>query len=216
MHISTLLPAFAALALANKAPAYKSQYTVANYDDITVVPAVPAANNLGTYKGLKYTAFATNQALDVTGVATKSPMNNIVSGVQQTALAGAEAGFAIAGDSKYFDLKSLYYGCSVNTAEGAAGLPQACTINVRGYRKTTDTNPVASKQLTFTPKLTQVLAQPVKATFGRSFTGLQKVEIVQIESTSGEALNVIVLDDVAYNLYTPAAKAPKAPKGYGY
>lgn len=54
--------------------------------------------------------------------------------------------------------------------------------------------------MSFTPKPLQLLQQPVKATFGRQFENLEKVELVQLESTSGMALNVLVLDDVAYNL----------------
>lgn len=197
------------------------------YDDITVVPAVPAANTLGTYKGLNYTGFAVNQvgvggAAQLTGVAPHTKPNNIVSGVQQTSTTGQNAGFSIdKTKSKFFDLKSLYYGCSINTSEGAEGAAQQCTINVgprnrlavedtlltcltqvRGYRLLNDPNPVASAQFSFNPKVTQLVANPNLAQFDRSFSALQRVEIVQIESQSGEALNVVVLDDVAYNLYT--------------
>lgn len=42
----------------------------------------------------------------------------------------------------------------------------------------------------------------MKATFDKTFNNIQRVEIVQLESTSGEELNVIILDDVAYNLYS--------------
>lgn len=140
MHFSTLaLPTFALLAAARggfrPSPSPKGQLIDANYDDITVVPAVPAANTLTTYKGLNYTGFATNQVgvagtASLTGVAAHSKPNNIVSGFQQTSLTGQNAGFSIASGSKYFDLLSFYYGCSVNTVEGAEGLPQQCTFNV--------------------------------------------------------------------------------------
>ncbi|KAK4503919.1 hypothetical protein PRZ48_004834 [Zasmidium cellare] len=208
MFIKALLTTSALASLASAAvfPQPRAEFIDANYDDITVVPAVPAANTLTTYRGLNYTGFATNQAgvggaLQITGVAPHTKPNNIVSGIQQTSTTGQNAGFSIATGSKYFDLKSFYYGCSVNTLEGAEGLAQQCTINVRGYRQLNDANPVASAQFSFNPKVTQPLANPNLATFDKSFSVLQRVEIVQIESQSGEATNVVVLDDVAYNLY---------------
>lgn len=144
MYLSTFAsPTFAPLAAARAgfgpSPLPKGQLIDANYDDITVVPALPAANTLSIYDGLNYTGFATNQVgLDgtasLTGVAAHSEPNNIVSGFQQTSLTGQNAGFSVASDSKYFDLLSFYYGCSVNTVEGAEGLPQQCTFNVCSLR----------------------------------------------------------------------------------
>lgn len=72
---------------------------------------------------------------------------------------------------------------------------------VRGYRKLNDANPVVSAQFSFNPNIVDVLVDPQLAPLDKSFSAIQRVEIVQIESTTGEALNVIVLDDVAYNLY---------------
>ncbi|CAK4033708.1 Hypothetical predicted protein [Lecanosticta acicola] len=198
---------FATLAAASSYP--RGQYIDANYDDIAAVPAVPAATPLGVYKGLNYTGFAVDEggvdgAGVVAGVAAHSPPNQIVTGFEQTSLTGANAGWQVENKAGSFDLYSFYYGCAVNSVEGAEGVPQQCTFNVRGYRRAADANPVAQQQFSFTPKTTAVLAQAMQATFENSFSNIQRVEVVQLESTSGEELNVILLDDVVYNLYSKA------------
>ncbi|CAK4016208.1 Hypothetical predicted protein [Lecanosticta acicola] len=202
------LPVFAILASTapSKSSQPKGQYIDANYDDITVVPAVPAANTLTTYRGLNYTGWAVNQVgvggqAELTGIAPESKPNNIVSGFGQTSLTGANAGWSVASSASTFDQLAFYYGCSVNTVEGAEGLPQQCIFDVKGYRKASDASYVAIKQFSFNPKATQLVAQPVLATFDSSFANLQRVEIVQLESTSGEEGNVLVFDDNIYELY---------------
>lgn len=94
------------------------------------MPAVPAANVLTTYKGLSYAGFAVNQFTTAIGLVPHTKPNGIVSGIEQTATSG-RAGVSITGTStKFFDLKSLYYGCVLNSAEGALGAAQTCTFDV--------------------------------------------------------------------------------------
>ncbi|KAF2170255.1 hypothetical protein M409DRAFT_19858 [Zasmidium cellare ATCC 36951] len=209
MFIKSLLTTsvLACLVSATTPPKPKFEVIDANYDDIFVFPALPALNNLDTYEGLTYTDFDVNQVgvdgeAQLTGIRPHTTSNNIVSGIQALSKTDINPGFSTNGtDTKYFDLKYFYFGCAVNTLAGAEGVAQQCTINVRGYRKLHDANPVASAQFSFNPNIVDVLVDPKIATFDKSFSAIQRVEIVQIESTTGEALNVIVLDDVAYNLY---------------
>ena len=138
MQFLTTAIAFAALASGapNSYSYPRGQYVKANYDDITVLPALPAVNGLTTYKGLTYSAWAVNQvgvggALQLAGVAPHSKPNNIVSGVQQTALTGTNAEFSTENtNTKSIDLLSFYYGCAINTAEGAenvaSSVPSTC------------------------------------------------------------------------------------------
>lgn len=98
------------------------------YDDITVIPALPLANNVHVYKGLNYTNFAVAQVL--TGIKLKTTPNCLVTGFEQTTLAGGQAGFQKTGKTKDFDLKSFFFSCAANTATGAAAVAQQCTILV--------------------------------------------------------------------------------------
>lgn len=105
------------------------------YDDIAVLPATPLLNTIDKYQGLKYTAWLVNQlgvaGIELTGLAPKSPQNQIVSGLTSSLREGQNPSFSVDGTgNKAFDLKSFYYGCTINSGEGISGVAQACTFAV--------------------------------------------------------------------------------------
>lgn len=134
-----------------------------------------------------------------------SPPNGIITGFEQTTLTGANAGWSVASPSSTFDQLGFYYGCALNTVEGAEGVAQQCTFDVKGYRGLEDRNYVAIKQFSYAPKPGQVPSQEMLATFDGAFKGLQRIEVVMIESASGELGNVIFFDDNMYRLYANKA-----------
>lgn len=74
---------------------------------------------------------------------------------------------------------------------------------VQGFRNVNDATAsyVAIQRLTFDHVTTSLSDNMVKATLNLAFTGLQRVDIVQVDATSGTALNVIALDDLVYTIY---------------
>lgn len=64
-----------------------------------------------------------------------------------------------------------------------------------------DQDYVAIKQFSYTPKPGQVPSQQMLGTFDGAFRDLQRIEIVMIESASGEEGNSIYFDDNMYRLF---------------
>lgn len=72
---------------------------------------------------------------------------------------------------------------------------------MRGYRKITDTSPIAQSDFTFDPKVADVIVSQVEAVLDYRFSFLEKVDFVMLESASGETGNVIALDSVTYTIH---------------
>lgn len=70
--------------------------------------------------------------IELTGLSPKSGNQQIVSGLTSSLREGQNPSFGVENTgSKTFDLKSFYYGCTINSAEGLTGVAQACTFSVR-------------------------------------------------------------------------------------
>ncbi len=127
--------AFAAVAFAvpsGKGSSSQGTAQLATFDDLTAVPALSQINPVGTYKGLKYRSLNVLQvgvlgAAQVAGLKPQSGSQVAANSITGTVLTGAPS-ISVASPYKSFDLQSLYFGCAVNSAASAVGVPQQCTI----------------------------------------------------------------------------------------
>ena len=96
---------------------------------------------------------------------------------------------------KSFDLHSFWFGCVLQSVEGAAGVAVECTITVAGFRNGQE---VTVANFTFSP-IVGVLAVPmIEAVLPASFAALQNVTIVQGDPT----LQVVFADDFNVTTHT--------------
>jgi hypothetical protein len=175
----------------------KTKATItAHYDDLNFLPALPLINGIDTYKGLKYNAFAGVQELAIaqTGVLPHSGENQIVTGLPQTLTQGT-AYIEATGNTKYFDFKSFYFGCSLDTVESALGVATPCTVTIKGFY---EGKLHATQEFDFTPDSLLISEQKKgklsPAECHTQFQGVDKVEF----SSDNPALQVILLDDIKY------------------
>ena len=61
----------------------------------------------------------------------------------------------------HFDLKSFYYGCSLGTQASVLGVPQSCTVSIKGYKDELAQELVAEQSFEFEVGLLQTNAQMV-------------------------------------------------------
>jgi hypothetical protein len=191
-----------AAAQAGPVPAVRDLGTtvLATFDDRTSIPGVSLINPVGNYKGLNWKALDILQA-GVNGfgaVIAQSGSNVAANGVPDTLRDG---GISITAQSvKSFDLEYAYFGCVVDTVETAASVAQACTVAFSGYKKGQSevfktvnvqfnpTNPLASKM--------------TKATFDRSFAGLDRVDVAIVGGLTPSVLTGLLIDNVQYRVYS--------------
>jgi hypothetical protein len=172
------------------------QFDDQNYLLGTVLPALQP---VGEYQGLSYNGFVGLQAaLLGTGVAPHSPNNEIVTGLPQSLLDGT-AYIEATGDTTYFDLKSFYFGCAVDTVTGLVGVPTACTITATGYYEGIQH---IVQEFKYTPTgLLSSGQDQAKSQYSKCHTGFMGVD--KVEFTSDDpTLQVLLLDDITYIPHT--------------
>ncbi|KAL8869163.1 MAG: hypothetical protein Q9174_004476 [Haloplaca sp. 1 TL-2023] len=161
------------------------------YDELpNALVVTPIVNN----KGLTYTNwdYASTQAVQVGGVASKTPPNRIVSRASGELAFSPQDPFF-----QFFSPQSFFFGCAARTAQAAATLATACDITVRGFdakgRK------VAEQSFSFKPPLSPVAPVPmVSAKFSSAFN--QKLKKVTVEYPT-QTLSVLLIDNYAFRLY---------------
>jgi hypothetical protein len=95
-----------------------------------------------------------------------------------------------------FDLQSLRFVCTANNQTPVAP-PQTCTLQVTGVKAVGGSTVV--QELGFNPVLG---VNPFKsATFASTFTRLKSVNFQLLQSTTGQSLTEVAIDDVAYKAY---------------
>lgn len=193
------LPAFS-LAGSSYKKCYSKGNIDANYDGLTFQAVLPAANTITEYKYLTYNAFA-GLTTSTTGVQPHSRPNDIVTGFEQTTTDGTAY---IEADAKkgisYFDFKSFYYGCALNTVTAAVGVPTTCTVTIKGYHQG---HLLATQEFYYSsPEGTlnenQKKADPSYGSCHSGFTGVDKVEFTTDDPTT----QALILDDLDYVPYS--------------
>lgn len=87
----------------------------------------------------------------------------------------------------------------VNSAESVAGVPQPCTIAFTAYKAGSGV-PFQTLNRNFDPS-DPLLSRMAKAGFPKSWSKLGRVEVAVVQAATTEALNGLLIDDVAYKLY---------------
>lgn len=85
-----------------------------------------------------------------------------------------------------FDLEYVYFACVVNSIESVTEIPEDCTVAFTGYKKDKPT-PEKTVNFQFNPT-NPLLSDMIKATFPRSFTGLDRVEVSFVQALSPASL----------------------------
>ncbi|KAK5170312.1 uncharacterized protein LTR77_004899 [Saxophila tyrrhenica] len=192
-----LLFAFVALASTTGIP------KLAKYDDLPGMIGASQLNPVGTYLGLTYRSFNVYKfglkGVAVSGFKPESADQAAGNSITANVITGSPAIYPAA-PYKSFDLKSLYFGCNVNTATSAAGLPEQCTIAFTSYLPGSN---VAFQTINqqFDPT-NAVLSDLTKAVFPASWSKIGRVSLAIVQSTSTTPLAAFIIDNVEYNLYT--------------
>ncbi|KAL8879121.1 MAG: hypothetical protein Q9192_008301, partial [Flavoplaca navasiana] len=161
------------------------------YDELpNALTVMPIGNNKGlTYFNWDY---ASTQAVQVGGVASKSPPNRIVSRASgELAFTPQDPFFS------FFSPQSFFFGCAARSAQAAATLATPCEITVRGYDA--KNKKVAEQSFSFKPPLSPVApVDMTPAALSSAFS--QKLKKVTIHYPT-QSLAVLLIDNTLYRLY---------------
>jgi hypothetical protein len=199
---------FAAIALlavaaqAGPVPAARDFGTevLATFDDRTSIIGVSVINPVGNYKGLNWKGLEVLQpgVLGISPIIPQSGINVAANGAPTQLLQG---GISITAQSvKAFDLQQAYFGCTVNTVETAASLPQACTVAFSGYKKG-QSEVFKTVNVQFNPE-NPVSSKMAKAEFDSSFAGLDRVDVALVAGLTPTTLAGLLIDNVQYRTYS--------------
>ena len=123
--------------------------------------------------------------------------NDIASAVEQQAVNGTPYLRTLYTGSKLksFDLHSFWFGCLLQSVEGAADTAVQCTISVAGFRNGQE---VAVASFTFSPTLGVLAVPMIEAELPSTFTTLQNATIMQENPT----LQALVADNFSVTTHT--------------
>ncbi|UZJ57618.1 hypothetical protein CBS101457_006938 [Exobasidium rhododendri] len=172
----------------------------ANFDDQSYAlgTVLPAASPVGTYKGLEYNAFVGYMSTELSGVLPHSPSNEILTGLPQTTTDGT-AYIGATGSTTYFDFKSFYFGCAVDSVTGAVAVPTACTVVATGFYEGKEK---IVQEFNYTPDNILAAGQnKAKTQYSKCHTGFTGVDKVEFTSTN-PTLDIVLLDDITYVPHT--------------
>ncbi|KAF2818889.1 hypothetical protein CC86DRAFT_151947 [Ophiobolus disseminans] len=97
-----------------------------------------------------------------------------------------------------FDLHSFFYGCALGTQVSVLGVPQSCTISIKGYKDELARELVAEQSFSFTVAALQTNAQMVKASVSSKFKDLKRVNFF----VSNDITTAALIDTVSYKVYS--------------
>ncbi|KAG6997692.1 hypothetical protein G7Y79_00038g074510 [Physcia stellaris] len=164
---------------------------VKQFDERSTQPILPLPNPVGTEKGLLFKSFVlVNSALAGVGINLQSPPIEITTAKEQQVVDGTPT-ITVTGNTRAFDLESFYFGCAVNSVEGAEAVPKRCTILVAGFKGKQER---VDATYTYTPTAKGGRLQPqIQAVLPSRFVGLQNVTIIQDDPT----LEALVMDSIS-------------------
>lgn len=159
---------------------------------------LPAASTVGIYKGLQYNAFVGVDNTLNDGVQPHSPPNEVVTGLPQS-LTNGTAFIAAAGSTTYFDFKSFYFGCTVDTATALVSVPKSCVLTATGFYQGKQH---IVQEFKYTPDNFLVAGQKsAKTSYSKCHTGFMGVDKVEF-TTDDPTLDILILDDITYIPHT--------------
>ncbi|KAF2028332.1 hypothetical protein EK21DRAFT_90750 [Setomelanomma holmii] len=98
----------------------------------------------------------------------------------------------------HFDLHSFYFGCALGTQASVLGVPQSCTVSIKGYEDDQATKLVTEQSFSFSVGVLQTNAQMVKASVSSKFKDLKRVNFF----VSNDATTAALIDTVSYTVYS--------------
>lgn len=162
------------------------------FDDVTISNPTAPTQKVGIYKQLTYNSFSlSQQLLEGQGLNSQSKPNVAVFSVVGDLTGGGDHTIT-AEDGGAFDLKELYFGCTLLTVESAANVPTACTMVFTGYDE--DENVVASRSSSFGGG-----SEMNKVDFEDGFEKVHKVDF-SIDGLLDQVLAVGVVDSLKYDI----------------
>lgn len=154
-----------------------------------------------TYKGWTVSNFLGSVVpVRVGGVASKSPPNRIITGIDVQLTQGSKPTFLPAAPFNKISLYDFYFGDSVRTEQPAVVVATKCTISVEGFAAKTNQQ-VASAFFTFNPPLELTApAEMALAHFDSDFA--KPLSMVTVEVVDDAAVKAMQLDDLSYAVST--------------
>ncbi|KAL8757996.1 MAG: hypothetical protein Q9184_004053 [Pyrenodesmia sp. 2 TL-2023] len=161
------------------------------YEDL---PNALVGTPITNYQGITYGnwIYSSTQAVQVGGVASRSPPNRIATNPTAPQTFSPQAPY------KALALFDFWYGCSLRTMTAAAGQAQNCTITLTGYSASTN-NAAVTVSFDFTPPLSPITPVPmVQAILPSGFN--QKLSKVEFK-VSNPSTTVGLVDDLRAGLF---------------
>jgi hypothetical protein len=187
---------------------------IATFDGRAPFPGVSIVNPVGLYRGLRYQSFnivgagvALSPNLEVPPVLGLLPQSAdivIVASVVSQTLNGPAAIYAATIPS--FVLQELYFGCEVSDGTEVGSVPIPRTVAFTGVKNNLDQGDGerVTVNIPFGPE-NPVLSHLQRAVFeGKEWSGLNKLEVAIVQSSSTATLTVLYIDNIKYTNCTAA------------
>ncbi|KAL8805063.1 MAG: hypothetical protein Q9223_004883 [Gallowayella weberi] len=190
LQIFCTLGAISSVFAAPTASTASTTNVTADYDNL---PNALVVQPITDYKNLNYASwtYATVQAVQIGGVASKSPPNRIVS--------AASGNPTFSKQDRPFAPQVIFFGCAVRDAQAVATLAVSCSVTFTGYAASNGAK-VASASFRFDPPakpLTPVSMVP--AVFPSAFQ--QKLGKLTV-AYENQALVTLLADSFNYTLFS--------------
>lgn len=183
------------------------------FDDLSTIPGTAVTPIQTPYKDLFFQAFRLVKVVQigVPGILPHSPTNYAGIGVIGETTSGDPMMTLnyqnVDPNIKSFALSSFYYGCTVDTANGAVGVPQDCRVTFTGYSGNDNTisgsTQICSVSREYHPT---TVTGPQQQAFSGAIAGCQGLThgVYTFQPMGGNAATAsalaLVLDDIKYNI----------------
>jgi len=174
------------------------------FDDLTANP-VSALSTVGVYHGLNYSEFNLAKLDQTTGAAVEPSKPNVIAFELENGLDAGQVGLnpvasvTTASGTKYFDLLSFFFSCSLDQAQSAVTTNEGCDISVTGYNAAGKM--VGEGSFNYAP--TSLVNPPfVKAVLPSTFVGLVNVTFAVSTATVATSLTAVGLDNITHINYS--------------
>jgi hypothetical protein len=177
---------------------------LARFDNIQGVPVL-AVGPINEYLDIYWQGMSlveTGGIQNIAIISANSPSNYAAFSALDTATAtqGQPSMMANYPDSTidHFDLKSFYYACALASQASVVGVPQACTITIKGYADDNAQKLMATQSFSYKVDTLQLSSQMVEANVNSDFNGLKRVDFF----VDDNLLKAGLIDTVSYKVYS--------------
>ncbi|GAB7366706.1 hypothetical protein MBLNU230_g0664t1 [Neophaeotheca triangularis] len=171
---------------------------LADFDDLSGIPAVPLLTDIDTYRNLQFRALQLVQAgilgQVVVGVDPASGTNYAAHGLVDELTGVGQARIEPTDAVPFFRVQSLFFACVANTLASLVGLPTACSVAFTGFR---GGEPVATRTVQFNPGFL-IFSDMQFVEFGGELGKgkFDRFELSVVSSPLGNALTALLVDSV--------------------